>query len=351
MSSPKSPERVLCEDYCKKYPDMKSLTLAKKISQENKTKFPKLMNVERVRKNYVNTIRGLNGKKSRDLISDKSQFKTANYDTTNSKPERIETGAKILILDIETAPIRAYVWGIWNQNVSIGQIDSDWYCITWAAKWLFDKKVYSAAVTPGEAVNQDDKRIIKSLWALLNEADMVIAHNGDQFDLPRINSKFLMYGLNPPTPYQSIDTLKHIRRQFGFTSNKLDYVNQVLNLPRKMEHEGFPLWEKCYKGNSAAIKKMLAYNIADVKILEDTYLRIRAWIKPHPNLGLFILDEKASHCPSCGSAALQSEGDRYFTTANVYEVYRCTNCGGTSRKRLSSVDIKKRRHLVLSIPK
>jgi DNA polymerase elongation subunit (family B) len=265
--------------------------------------------------------------------------------------EQINTGAKILVVDIETAPILGYVWGLWNQNVGIEQIESDWFCITWAAKWLFDKKVYSAALTSKEALKQDDRRIIKQLWSMLNEADLVIAHNGDSFDIPKVNTKFLMYGIKPPLPYQTIDTLKHIRKQFAFSSNKLDYVNHMLNLPRKQQHEGFPLWKKCYKGDSKAINKMLSYNIQDVRILEETYLKIRAWIKPHPNVGLFILDEHASHCPSCGSTKLESEGDKYYTTANVYEVYRCNNCQATSRKRLSSVNIKQRRYLTLSIPK
>lgn len=348
----KSPERLLCEDYCKQNPKTKVLTLAKKIFNENYKKFPNLKSVEHVRKRLL-PILGLNGKRDRADVSDKSLFRDKNYDTNNSPryKEIIDTGAKILVLDIETAPIRAYVWNIWNQNVAINQIESDWFCLTWAAKWLFDKKVYSGAVTPEESIKQDDKRIIKSLWALINEADLVIAHNAEKFDLPKINTRFLLHGLTPPLPYQTIDTLKHIRRQFGFTSNKLDYVNKLLNLPRKMEHQGFELWEGCVKGDDKSIKKMLAYNIQDVKILEETYLMIRAWIKPHPNLGLFILDETSSHCPSCGSAELTNEGNHYHTTANVYEVMRCGNCGSTSRKRLSSLDIKQRRHLTMSIPK
>jgi hypothetical protein len=332
------------------YPTMKVLTLAKLIFKENWRKYPSLKSVESVRRNYLLGILGCGGKYNREH-SDKSLHREKNYDTTNSKPEAVNTGAKILVLDIETAPIRAYVWGIWNQNVSINQIESDWFCLTWAAKWLFDKKVYSGSVTPEEAVKQDDRRIIKSLWALLNEADIVIAHNAQKFDIPKINSRFLIHGLNPPLPYQTIDTLLHIRRQFGFTSNKLDYVNQLLNLPRKQDTGGFELWEKCYKGEAKSIKKMLLYNIQDVRILEETYLRIRAWIKPHPSMGLYILDEGQSRCPSCGSEKLKQEGKNYHTPANAYEQLRCDNCGATSRKRLSAINIKQKRHLILSSAK
>lgn len=229
-------------------------------------------------------------------------------------------------------------------------IESDWFCLTWAAKWLFEDKVYSGKLTSREAKKQDDKRIIKGIWELVNEADIIIAHNGEKFDLPKLNQRFIIHKLNPPLPYQTIDTLKHIRRQFGFTSNKLDYVNQVLSLPRKTEHEGFPLWERCYNGDQAALNIMEDYNVGDVKILEETYLRIRSWIKPHPNLGLFILD-KNERCPSCGSAELKEVGKLYHTTANTFESLRCDNCGSTGRRRKSNLTVTEKRFTLLSIPK
>lgn len=348
---PKSPQRLIAEDYCKmpKYNSWKDLTLAKRIYEENKKHFK---DVEQAR-DMVRSIRGHHGNNHRKYIKDKELYTPLTHNTNNWKPfkEEVNTSAKVLIIDIETAPIMAFVWGIWQQNVATQQIKSDWFCLTWAAKWLFEDKVYSGKVTPAEAKKQDDKRIIKGIWELLNQADIVIAHNGDKFDIPKLNQRFVIHKLNPPLPYQSIDTLKHIRRQFGFTSNKLDYVNQLLSLPRKTEHEGFPLWERCYKGDQAALNIMEDYNIGDVRILEDTYLRIRAWIKPHPNLGLFILDEHESHCPSCGHTDLQIQGKPYVTTANRYVQFRCNNCGSTGKKRLSDLKIKQRRNLLMSIPK
>lgn len=344
---PKTKKRLICEDYCKQYPEVKDYTLSKKIFEENRKDF---LSIENAR-DFVRKIRGHNGERNRSVTKDKSQYKPTNYDTkVNPKPykEQVNTSAKVLILDIETAPIRAYVWGIWNQNIGLNMIQSDWFCLTWAAKWLFEDKVYSGKCTPKEVLKQDDKRIIKGIWELVNEADIVIAHNGEKFDMPKLNSRFIINDLHPPLPYQNIDTLKHIRRQFGFTSNKLDYVNKLLNLERKTDTGGFELWERCMKGEQEALDLMESYNINDVRILEETYLHIRAWIKPHPNMGLFILDETQSRCPSCGSADLIAEGKAYNTTANVYEQYRCGNCGSTSRKRLSSLTIKQRRHLTLA---
>lgn len=350
MSRKKSVEGLLCEDYCRQYPNMKSLTLAKKIYIENHKKYPKLKSIEHIRRAYVIHIRGLAGKKNRECTNDKSLFKPVTFDTTNYKPfkEEINTSAKVLILDIETAPLRAFVWDVWNQNIGGGQIYSDWFCLTWSAKWLFEKKVYSDRLTGTEALKQDDKRIMKSIWALINEADIVIAHNAEKFDIPRLNTRFIINKMNPPLPYLIIDTLKHIRRHFAFSHNKLDEVNRQLNLPRKQETCGFKLWERCYKGEDAALKKMLSYNITDVKILEETYLRIRSWIKPHPNMGLYILDQ-VSRCPSCSSPDIVKEGKYYYTSVNKYEAFRCDNCGSTGRVRHSDINIKERRFLTTSL--
>jgi len=346
----KSNHRLICEDYCRQFPLEKDLTLARRVWKENAKDF---INAEQAR-TFIRMIRGHIGEKCRKELVDKSLIKPLNYDTTNApRPfkEQINTSARVLVLDIETAPIRAFVWGIWNQNVSLNQIQSDWFCLTWAAKWLFEDKVYSAKITPKEVLKQDDKRIIQGIWKLVNQADIVIAHNGEKFDIPKLNSRFILNGLQPPLPYQQIDTLKHIRRQFGFTSNKLDYVNKLLNLERKTDTGGFELWEKCMAGNQEALNLMESYNVNDVRILEETYLHIRAWIKPHPNMGLFILDEGQHRCPSCGSDEMKEMGKNYYTTASVYESMRCGNCGATARKRLSAITIKQRRHLLMATPK
>ena len=344
----KTESRLIVDEYCKQFPQIGDQTLAKKIFKENPQKFK---SVEDAR-TKVRVVRGHIGKKTREQTSDKSNYKPLTYNTAY-KPfkEVVNTSAKVLILDIETAPIKAYMWGIWNQNVQPSNIISDWFCLTWAAKWLFEDKVYSGKLTSNEAKNEDDSRIIKGIWQLLNEADIVIAHNGQKFDLPKLNSRFIINQLHPPLPYQQIDTLQHIRRQFGFTSNKLDYVNHLLNLPRKKENYWIPLWIGCCNGDTKCLAEMLAYNIEDVRILEETYLRIRAWIKPHPNMGLFILDETQHRCPSCGSEDLQMQGKEYKTTANSYEQFRCNNCGSVGRKRLGNLDIKQRRHLTMSTPK
>lgn len=352
----KKEQRLLVERYCidPVYEGYKDLPLAKLIFKENRSLFLRANEEKSIdyARGVVRIVRGHSGKKNREGMTDKSMVTPLTYDTTNwTPPAQVTTGAKVLVLDIETAPLKVFVWNVWNQNVSTNQIVSDWFCLTWAAKWLFEDKVFSGKLTPKEVADQNDSRIIKGIWEMVNEADIVIAHNGDKFDMPRLNSRFIINGLNPPLPYQSIDTLKHIRRQFAFVHNKLDYVNQILHLERKQDTGGFELWVNCLSGDETALNKMEDYNVKDVRILESTYLRILPWIKPHPNMGLFILDETQERCPTCGSNELEDQAKNYHTTMNVYQLCRCKNCGAASRKRLSDVKIKKRRFLRSSVPR
>lgn len=258
--------------------------------------------------------------------------------------------AKILVFDIETAPLRSYVWGIWNVNLghNMSMVKADWFMLTWSAKWLFEDEVFADRLTPEEVKVQDDSRIVKSMWELINEADVVIAHNGLKFDIKRLNTRFLIHGLNPPMPYQVIDTLIHCRRQFNITSNKLDYIGKFLGLGKKFDTGGFELWDACMNGDPAALEKMEVYNIQDVRLLEAVYLKIRPYIKPHPNMGLFI-EDNISCCPTCSSTQL-TWGGSYATYANVFDAFRCNNCGAVGRSRKSNIPIRSRSALTISTP-
>jgi hypothetical protein len=253
-------------------------------------------------------------------------------------PYLVASPAKVLILDIETAPIRAYVWRLWKENVSPSQLISDWFVLTWSAKWLFSDNTMSDKLTPKEAIAQDDKRIMESLWKLMEEASVVIAHNAKKFDIPKVNARFVIHGMPPPMSYEVIDTLLHARKQWKMSSNRLDYLCKVLGLDRKTDTGGFELWDRCMQGDKDALLDMETYNIQDVLILEELYLRMRAWIKPHPNMNLHIADNVAS-CPTCGNHDLDWRGD-YNTTMNTYSAFRCNTCGSQGRSRKANKQLK-----------
>lgn len=254
---------------------------------------------------------------------------------------------KILIFDIETSPMSAYIWGRWKQNVSLDQTISEWFMLSWSAKWLNNPNVMSDVLTPKEVLKENDSRITHSMWQLFNEADIVIAHNGQKFDTPRLNSRFILNGLIPPTPYRQIDTLVVARKEFGFSSNKLDALAGYFGIEHKSDTD-FNLWKRCLAGEQEALDYMEAYNIKDVEILEKVYLKLRPWIKNHPNISLYLENEDET-CPHCGSSNLADTGTYSYTNVSKFSNVRCMDCGGLARRRTSDYPKEKRKQLVVSV--
>ncbi|MBT6045373.1 MAG: RNase H superfamily protein [Candidatus Scalindua sp.] len=246
--------------------------------------------------------------------------------------EGASEGAKVLFFDIETAPMEVYTWHLYPKMIHIGQIIKDWNIICWRAKWLGDDTILGSSQTPSEAIERDDERVVRDLYALLNEADIVIAHNLVDFDKKKANTKFLQYNLPPSAPYQVIDTLREARKNFKFSSNKLDYLCQELGFGNKI-NTGFDLWKKCLAGDSEALNDMYVYCGRDIEMLEELYLKLRPFIKSHPNMALY-LDDREGKCSNCGSSDLTPMSRPYYTQTGVFQTYRC-GCGAVIRDRKS----------------
>ena len=337
----------IVRDYLDKFPEMPNRTLARKITEE----YPELYSSI---DNCRTAIRACKGQTKSGYKETHIQEKGENAINANMgnpythTTEKRTSPARVLVFDIETAPMRSYTWGMWKQNVGINQIISDWFCISWSAKWLFEESVLSDVLKPSEVRKENDKRIMKSIWALINEADVVIAHNGNKFDLRKLKTRFLKHGLGKPSPYQSIDTLLHARKQFAISSNRLDYLGEFLGLGRKLETGGFELWDSCMSGDKEALERMVTYCNQDVLLLESVYLALRAWISPHPNIGLYV-KENVDSCPTCGSSNLKLEST-YETPVNSYDALKCSDCGAWSRSRRTNTPLKENEGIKSSLP-
>ena len=297
----------------------------------------------------INNLVAIHGVDKTALITGLSTESISRYCRHVTQPEEAPPLSKVLILDIETSPMTAYVWGMWKNNVSQNQMIHDWFIISWSVKWLFDKEVYSSAVTVDEVLRRDDSRIVKELWEYVEEAEIIIGHNARRFDMPKSNTRFLLHGLTPPSPYLIIDTLDALRKNFKVSSNRLNYVNAFLGLDVKVDTGGFELWANCLNGDQDALDSMETYNRNEVLILEELYVKIRPWIKPHPNIALYS-DSVDSCCPACASKELEYAG--YYTTpANRYKAWRCKECGAIGRSRASQTAKGKRANLLISTAK
>lgn len=257
-----------------------------------------------------------------------------------------KTGPKVLIYDIETAPILGYVWGLWENNVGLNQIYSDWHVLSWSAKWLdAPENEVMYMDQRGKANIEDDREILAFIWGLLNEADVVITQNGKSFDQKKLNARFVMNGFQPPSTYKHIDTKQIASRHFGFTSNKLEYMTDKLCVKyKKQKHakfSGFDLWKECLGGNLEAWNEMEKYNRYDVLSLEELYRKLIPWDNS-VNFNLYH-DSEDNVC-KCGSKDFIKNGF-YYTSAAKYQKHKCKSCGSEVRDKQNLFTKEKRASL------
>lgn len=240
---------------------------------------------------------------------------------------------KILFLDIETTPNLAYVWGLWNQNISINQIVNSTEMLCFGARWYGQKKVIF------KSVHHDGKEaMLQEVHRLLDEADVLVGWNSKAFDSKHLKRELLEAGMLPPSPYKEMDLMLAVKSQFKFPSNKLDYVSQTLGVGQKVKHSGFDLWLKCMAGDNKAWSEMKKYQIQDVDLLVDLYEKLKPWIPSHPNKQLY---GKQDGCVVCGSTHLQSRGYQ-MTATGKYPRYQCQDCGKWQRGSKSEATGDKR---------
>jgi hypothetical protein len=259
----------------------------------------------------------------------------------------MSNGPRIATLDIETSPITAYVWGLFKVNVGLNQIVQEWTILSYCLKHLGRAKLVYWD-TSGMADPRDDTALLNKLYADLSNLDIVIAQNGVAFDLKKINARFIERGYPPLPPIKVIDTMLVAKDVAKFTSNKLDWLSRHLTDTPKYHHSQFPgmeLWTECLKGNPKAWKEMRKYNCIDVPATEELYLKLRPYMRGHPNLANYY-DDELVRCPRCASTAVVPSTTPELTQTGRYTRYQCTNCGGYSRSRYTQNSKAKRLSLL-----
>ena len=145
--------------------------------------------------------------------------------------------ARILLYDIETAPNLVHTWGVYEQNAL--EVVRPWYVLCFAYKWLDEPATKVIALPDYEQAYaedpENDYHVIAALHDLFNEADIIIAHNGNNFDQKKVQARFLVHGFEPPMHYRQIDTLKEARKHFKFDSNRLNDLGVTLGLGEKAQ--------------------------------------------------------------------------------------------------------------------
>lgn len=253
-------------------------------------------------------------------------------------------GPKILFYDIETAPLKAHLWSMWQQGVGLNQIETDWHMLSFCCKWAHSDEIFYYDQRHAENI-EDDYELVLKLWHFLNEADVVVGHNSKRFDTKKANARFILNGLPKPSTFRQIDTLEIAKQQFGFSSNKLEYLTDNLCTEnKKSKHQKFPghtLWVECMKGNIEAWEEMEDYNRGDVLSLEELYNILSSWDNRLPNFDVYV-DEvlDMSEWEKCGF---------HYTNLGKYQRYRNKKTGQQRRSRVNLLTKEKRDSLLSNI--
>lgn len=227
---------------------------------------------------------------------------------------------RILFYDVETRPNLGYTWSKYEQNVL--SFEREWELLSCAFKFQGDKEV-QCVTRQGK---KDDLRVVKKVQQLFQEADILVAHNGDEFDFKKLTARMLFHGLPPVKPLAMIDTKKVAKKHFSFNGNGLADLGKFLRLGDKIKHTGFDLWLGCMQDDPTSWRQMIAYNKQDVTLLEKVYDRFRPWIIAHPNVARLLGRTSDSACPTCASGKTQKWGFR-VTARQQQQRWGCLSCG------------------------
>ena len=230
---------------------------------------------------------------------------------------------KRLFFDIETSYhiLEIKSWSLRNYNKYFNHEDIKQHkqiiCISY--KWQYEDKVHTLDWRMGE------REMIKEFIKIMGDAHEIVGHNGDRFDIKELRTRAIYYGLLMFPNYRTLDTLKKARNYFNFASNKLDYIGQYLNVGKKLDHEGFELWEKVVAGDVDALERMIKYCEQDVILLEDTFFVLNPFITHNNNFAVLTGGERWD-CPECASENV--EMFRFYSTPMgvIRREMKCNDC-------------------------
>jgi len=226
---------------------------------------------------------------------------------------------KRLVFDIETSP--GIFWA-WRPGYNI---DLPWtnmirepavICISY--KWVGEKKTHHLQWDE----TQDDKEMLETFVPIMQEADIIIGHNSDNFDIKWLRTRCIKHGIDMPPDFITVDTWKDAKKYFRFNSNGLKYIAQFLGVRQKKETPK-NLWQDVvFQNSKKAMKEMLIYCDGDVEATEDVFLKMVPYVKPKGHQGVYVSD-----CPHCGSSVTMFSKERITAAGSVQVQFQCQDCG------------------------
>jgi uncharacterized protein YprB with RNaseH-like and TPR domain len=237
--------------------------------------------------------------------------------------EESPKGFKRLFFDIETCPNIGFFWSAgYKLNIPAHNVIQERRVICISYKWEDENVVYNLSWDN----NKCDKSLLQEFSKVLLEADEVIGHNSDRFDIPWLRGRALYHRIPFPIYIKSLDTYVKSKAQFNLNSMKLDYLAKFLNVGGKIEDGGWDSWVKITLYNDQeALDKMIKYCNNDVIILEDVFKEISSYIKLNSHVGVYNNLSKCS-CPNCASENVHYLKPWITNTGTIQRIMVCENC-------------------------
>jgi predicted PolB exonuclease-like 3'-5' exonuclease len=232
---------------------------------------------------------------------------------------------KRLFLDIETSPNLVLSWRTgYKINIDSENIIKERAIICVCYKWENEKTVKFIKWDK----NQNDKKIIEQIIPVLDEADELVGHNIEAFDLAWIKTRAIYYGIITSPHYKCIDTLLFARKRLYFNSNKLEYLARYLGVGGKIKTE-FNLWKRItLENHKPSLDKMVIYCKMDVLLLERVYHRLQNHMVMQTHAGVLNGLSKWT-CPKCSSSVVHTAKTRITAQGTVKKQMACNKCGHT----------------------
>lgn len=235
---------------------------------------------------------------------------------------------KLLFFDVEMALQVGYFYDQWNTNIPAHKIKHHGFMISAAWSWYGRNKIDAVSVLDDpkrfKKNHRDDFHVIKKLSEVVNEADAIVAFNGDNFDMKELNTGLIKHSLEPLKHVVQIDPYKIAKKHFRFKGgNSLRNLCEFLDVKAEKGKVDDDVWIAAAEGDPAAIKKVLKYNKGDIPTLKQVYEKIKPFTPAKLNLNHFV---EADVCPSCASPDFIRYG-RFYRMSGFKQQFRCNDCG------------------------
>lgn len=232
------------------------------------------------------------------------------------------TKRRRLFFDIETSYCIGKFWRPGSKVfISSENIIKQAAIICICYKWEDEKEVYSL----DWGKKQDDKTPLQKFVEVANQADELVGHNGDKFDLPWIRTRCLFHQVEMFPHYSTIDTLKISRSKYRFPDNKLNTIAKYLGIGTKL-HTELGLWDRVIiDKEKKALDYMVKYCKQDVVLLEKVYKELKKQTLPQMHYGV-IFGQDRGDCPECGSDDLVKAKGVTTKTGLKKIQWKCKTC-------------------------